>query len=77
MNSELILQCVQEKERLKQDKTESAHLASTFKDKGKRKIKPNEAVGDSPKKQQKQIEFTCYFCKKGEYKKENKSMLGD
>ncbi|KAL5569429.1 hypothetical protein UlMin_026004 [Ulmus minor] len=33
--NELISFCVQEEERLKQDKTESAHLASTSKDKGK------------------------------------------
>ncbi|RVW94715.1 Retrovirus-related Pol polyprotein from transposon TNT 1-94 [Vitis vinifera] len=39
--NELISFCVQEEERLKQDKTESAHLASTSKDKGKRKNKDN------------------------------------
>ena len=33
--NELISHCVQEEERLKQDSTESAHLASTSKDKKK------------------------------------------
>ena len=62
---------MQEEERSQQDKTESAHLASTFKDKGKRKLTPNEAIGASLKKQQKQIEFTCYFCNKGGHKRIN------
>uniref|UniRef100_A0A803LW68 Uncharacterized protein n=1 Tax=Chenopodium quinoa TaxID=63459 RepID=A0A803LW68_CHEQI len=35
--NELISFCVQEEERLKQNKTESAHLASTSKDKGKKR----------------------------------------
>ena len=35
--NELISYCVQEEERLKQERTESAHVASTSKDKGKRK----------------------------------------
>ena len=34
--NELISYCVQEEERLKQDRTESAQLASTSKDKGKK-----------------------------------------
>ncbi|KAK0593122.1 hypothetical protein LWI29_031372 [Acer saccharum] len=41
--NELISYCVQEEERLKQDRTESAHLVSTSKDKGK-KSKNNEAL---------------------------------
>ena len=41
--NELISYCVQEEERLKQDKIESAHLASTSKDKG-RKRKNNEVL---------------------------------
>ena len=44
--NELISFCVQDEERLKQDKTESAHLANTSKDKGKkrkRNIDKNEA----------------------------------
>ncbi|KAK4849816.1 hypothetical protein QYF36_001049 [Acer negundo] len=35
--NELISYCVQEEERLKQDRTESAHLASTSNDKGKKR----------------------------------------
>ena len=35
--NELISYCVQEEERLKQERTESAHVVSTSKDKGKRK----------------------------------------
>ena len=42
--NELISHCVQEEERLKQDKTESAHLASTSKDKGKKRKKDKEAA---------------------------------
>ena len=37
--NELISYCVQEEKRLKQDRTESAHLASTSKDKGKRSVR--------------------------------------
>ena len=37
--NELISHCVQEEERLKQEKIESAHLASTSKDKGKKRKK--------------------------------------
>ena len=37
--NELISFCVQEEERLKQEKTEYAHVVITFKDKGKRKKK--------------------------------------
>ena len=45
--NELISYCVQEEERLKQERTESAHVLSTSKDKGKRKRNEepkNEAV---------------------------------
>ena len=35
--NELISYCVQEEERLKQERTESAHVVSTSKDKGKRR----------------------------------------
>ncbi|KAH1221229.1 hypothetical protein GmHk_12G034704 [Glycine max] len=35
--NELISYCVQEEERLKQERTESAHVVSTTKDKGKEK----------------------------------------
>ena len=39
--NELISQCVQEEERLKSDKSESANIASTSKGKGKQKRKAN------------------------------------
>ena len=37
--NKLIFYCVQEKDRLKQEKTESAHLASTSQDKAKKRKK--------------------------------------
>ena len=48
--NELISHCVQEEEMLKQDKTESAHLASTSKskDKGKKRIKDKKAANTIP-----------------------------
>nr|CAN67457.1 hypothetical protein VITISV_039473 [Vitis vinifera] len=52
--NELIAQCVQEEERLKQEKIESAHLAST-----------SQGFGHQQKVQKKQDkEITCFFCKK-------------
>ncbi|XP_024020402.1 uncharacterized protein LOC112091318 [Morus notabilis] len=42
--NELISHCVQEEERLKQDKAESAHLSSTSKDKNKGKKRKKEAA---------------------------------
>ena len=47
----LISYCVQEEERLKQDKTESAHLASTSKAKGKKRKFKNEAAKDPDQKE--------------------------
>ena len=49
--NELISYCVQEEERLKQDRTESAHLASTCKDKGKKRKNNEAAKGPAQKKQ--------------------------
>ncbi|KAI6675746.1 hypothetical protein NL676_003652 [Syzygium grande] len=46
--------CVQEEERLKQDKTESAHLASTSKDKGMKRKKDKEAATLANKRKQQQ-----------------------
>ncbi|KAJ4713081.1 UBN2 domain-containing protein [Melia azedarach] len=46
--NELISHCVQEEERLKQEKTESAHLTSHPKDKGKRKKKDKDVVDMTP-----------------------------
>ena len=42
--NELISHCVQEEERLKQEKIESAHLTGTSKDKGKKRNKDKEAA---------------------------------
>ncbi|CAJ2635047.1 unnamed protein product [Trifolium pratense] len=63
--NELISFCVQEEERMKRDKTESAHFASTSKDQGKRKKThepKNEAASVPAQKKQKQDE-NCFFCK--------------
>ena len=65
---------MQEDERLKQGKTESAHLATTSKDKKRKKTK--EAIEPAPiKKQQKQQDqakdqtHACYFYGNGAHKK--------
>ena len=64
--NELISHCLQEEERLKQDKTESAHLATTSKDKRKNKKRKNdkEAVASAPQKKQcrEQTQDGCFFC---------------
>ena len=64
--NELISYCVQEEERLNQEKIESANLVNTSKDKGKKrkyKYRKNEAdKGPVQKKQNK--DDTCFFCKK-------------
>ncbi|KAK6139397.1 hypothetical protein DH2020_026861 [Rehmannia glutinosa] len=62
--NELISHCVQEEERLKQDKTESANIASTSKHKGKglKRKKDKEAAKTTPqKKQQKAPTATGLF----------------
>ncbi|CAH9119204.1 unnamed protein product [Cuscuta europaea] len=72
--NELISYCVQEEERMKQNKTESAHLASTSKDKSKkRKRTPikNEAAKDPVQKKHKEGETTCFFCKKSRHMKKD------
>ncbi|XP_024021308.1 uncharacterized protein LOC112091550 [Morus notabilis] len=48
--NELIFHCVQEEERLQQEKIESAHLASTSKDKNKKRKKDKEAAGGPAQK---------------------------
>ena len=57
---------MQEDERLKQERTESAHVVSTSKDKGKRKrieeLK-NEAAKGLVQKKQNQGD-NCFFCSK-------------
>ena len=55
---------MQEEERLKQEKTESAHLVSTSKDKNKKRHKDKEAVSEPiQKKQHKAQDQGCYFWK--------------
>ena len=76
--NELIAQCVQEKERLKQEKIESAHLASTSQEFGANKKRKRDNKGKQTaifetskqkvqKKQDKEI--TCFFCKKAGHMK--------
>ncbi|RVW78462.1 hypothetical protein CK203_050487 [Vitis vinifera] len=71
--NELIAQCVQEEERMKQEKLESAHLASTSQGFGTSKKRNRDNKGKQTtisgtskqkvqKKQDKKI--TCFFCKK-------------
>ena len=70
---ELIAQCVQDENRLKQEKIESAHLASTSQEhgtnmkrkmdnKGKQTVYSGTSEQKVQKKQNKKI--TCLFCKK-------------
>ncbi|XP_073272306.1 uncharacterized protein [Primulina huaijiensis] len=68
---ELISYCVQEEERLKQDKTESAHLASTSKDKSKKRM--NEAAKGPYAKKQRQDKDKkgCFFCDKDDHVKKD------
>ena len=62
--NELISYYVQEEERLKQEKTESAHLASLSKDKNMKRHKDKEVVSEPvQKKQHKAQDQGCYFCK--------------
>ena len=59
-----------EQERVKQDRTESAHLASTSKPKGIKRKNNEAAKGPAQKKQQKDTEG-CFFCNKpGHVKKD-------
>lgn len=82
--NELISYCVQEEERLKQKRIESAHLAhtfkpntskasiskkSTFKDKGKKR--PNEASEGPVQKKQNKDDGVCFFCNKEAHVKRN------
>ena len=65
--NELISHCVQEEERLKQDRTESAHLATAFKDKGRKRKNAKEAASTVPRKKQltksnDSISTSCFFC---------------
>ena len=68
--NELISHCVQEEERQQRDKVDSAHLASTSKNKMKRRAK-DIVEGASQKKKPKMHngEFICHFCKKSGHMK--------
>ncbi|KAK4483887.1 hypothetical protein RD792_011096 [Penstemon davidsonii] len=83
--NELIAQCVQEEERLKQEKTESAYLASASndgnakkrkrKDKGKKTADPGTSQHKEQKKQDQGL--TCFFCRKaGHLKKDCSKYAG-
>lgn len=67
--NKLISHCVQEEERLKQDRIESAHLSMTSNNK---KRKSKEAADVQPplkKRENNRGEELCYFCKKEGHKK--------
>nr|AAP54011.1 transposon protein, putative, unclassified [Oryza sativa Japonica Group] len=69
--NKLISHCVQEEERLKQDRIESAHLSMTSNNK---KRKSKEAVDVQPplkKRENNCGEEPCYFCKKEGHMKKN------
>ena len=65
---------MQEEDRLKRDKTESAHVATTSKVNNRKRTKDKETVvgRSQPKKQKTQDQaISCFFCKKsGHVKKE-------
>ncbi|XP_047333925.1 uncharacterized protein LOC124937666 [Impatiens glandulifera] len=72
--NELISYCVQGEERLKQDRTESAHLAlgSNFRDKKNKRKNPKEAAGGPVQKKQQtkeNEEFSCFFCRQSTHLK--------
>ena len=72
--NELISFCVQEEERLKRNKTESAHLASNSKDKGKKRKKipyKDEAAKGPEQKKPKENIINCFFCKKSGHLKKD------
>ncbi|KAL3652409.1 hypothetical protein CASFOL_002090 [Castilleja foliolosa] len=68
--NELISYCVQEEERLKHDKIESAHLASTSKGKGVKRKKVDAAKGPMQKNPNKE-EKGCFFCGKTGHQKKD------
>ena len=70
--NELIAICVQEEEKIKIERPESANLTTTSKAKKRKMDKVKEAAGVPPVKvQKKQDEEGCFFCEKsGHLKKE-------
>nr|XP_018630674.1 uncharacterized protein LOC104108970 isoform X1 [Nicotiana tomentosiformis]XP_033515253.1 uncharacterized protein LOC104108970 isoform X1 [Nicotiana tomentosiformis]XP_033515254.1 uncharacterized protein LOC104108970 isoform X1 [Nicotiana tomentosiformis] len=72
--NELISHCVQEEDRLKQEKIESAHLAAVPKDKRKYMKRNNkEAVDTTPQEKQhyEPITYGCFFCQAAGHKKKD------
>ncbi|XP_052297781.1 uncharacterized protein LOC127902532 [Citrus sinensis] len=67
--NKLISFCVQEEERLKQEKTECAHVVSTSKDKGKRKKKGEAAASKGLEPKKPKVEHGCFFYGKPRYVK--------
>ena len=70
--NELISHCVQEEERIKRDRTESAHLASNSQNNKRKRTKDTAESKAQQKKLNTQVKaFTCNFCKKeGHMKRE-------
>ena len=63
--NELISHCVQEEDRLKRERTESAHVVVTSKGSKRKRTKVNDAaVGTSQPNKQKGKNDGCFFCKK-------------
>ena len=56
---------MQEEQRLKHEKSESTHLVTTAKDKGKKRKKDEAAKGPDQKKLKESED--CFFCKKPEH----------
>ncbi|KAG8475050.1 hypothetical protein CXB51_031854 [Gossypium anomalum] len=69
--NELISHCVQKEERLKCDKSESAHLANAPKDTGKKRKYQNEAAKGPVQKKQQQATESCFFCNKSGHVKKD------
>ncbi|XP_047309688.1 uncharacterized protein LOC124913113 [Impatiens glandulifera] len=66
--NELISHCVQEEERLKQERTKCAHLESTSRDKGKKRKNVDAAQGPNAKKN---VNNDCFFCNKAAHLKKD------
>jgi len=70
--NELVSQCVQEEDRIKRERTESAHLATNSRDKKKRKSTgAAEGTSQQNKNKKQATEHPCFFYKKeGHFKKD-------
>ena len=64
---------MQEEDKIKQEKSESAHLTIASKDKGKKRKESKEAASSSSaqkkQKQEQAEQFSCYFCKGAGHRK--------